>query len=194
MLKKNVIFIDTKSNPESWAPVRNVRRQFGLDNKCIYTYIADEGNNQEGITMKDHEEPGYCTCLNLRKAARAVTQYFDDVLRPSGLRATQFSLLVMAKRLGPISIKELAEKLIVDRTTLTRNLRILEEKRLVTVNPGKDGRTRLVFITAGGRGALKKAAPLWKKAQSHMVAGLGRRRFSSLLDVLADSVVLSRAG
>ena len=142
--------------------------------------------------MRDHEEPVNCTCLNLRKAARAVTQYFDGVLRPSGLRATQFSLLIVAKKRGPISIKELAERLIVDRTTLTRNLRILEGKRMVLVKPGTDGRTRLVTITANGRGALKKAVPLWKQAQSHMVSGLGRSRFNSFLDDLSDSVSLSR--
>ena len=142
--------------------------------------------------MKDHEEIGNCTCLNLRKAARSVTQYFDEVLRPSGLKATQFSLLAVAKRQGPIAITELAEALVVDRTTLTRNLRVLEGKHLVTVSPGEDGRTRLVNITAGGRGALKKALPLWKKAQSHMVRGLGPPRFGSLLGVLSESVALSR--
>ena len=143
--------------------------------------------------MKDHEQLGNCTCLNLRKAARSVTQYFDEALRPSGLRATQFSLLAVAKSRGPISITGLAEALVVDRTTLTRNLRVLEGKQFVSVGPGTDGRTRLVSITAGGRVALKKAIPLWKKAQSHMVSGLGRPRFGSLLDVLAESVSLSRA-
>ena len=67
-----------------------------------------------------------CTCNNLRKAARAVTQYYDDALRPSGIRATQFSLLSAIKEFGTVSIGALAEESVMDRTTLTRNLKLLK--------------------------------------------------------------------
>ncbi len=144
--------------------------------------------------MKDHQKLHDCTCFNLRRAARSVTQYFDEALRPSGLRATQLSLLAVVVRFGPIPITALAGKLAMDRTTLTRNLRVLEEEGYIAVNPGKDARARLVSATGSGRRALKRAIPLWKKAQAHMVKGLGDRRFKSLLGDLADTVTLSRAG
>ena len=74
-----------------------------------------------------------CTCFNLRKAARAVTQYYDDALRPSGLRVTQFSLLSVIKQFGTVNIGTLADEAVMDRTTLTRNLKLLEQEGLVTI-------------------------------------------------------------
>ena len=117
--------------------------------------------------------PADCICFNLRKAARAVTQEYDAALQPSGLKATQFSLLAMAERLGPGPMARLAEELVMDRTTLTRNLRPLEKQGLIRIQPGEDRRARLVEVTPAGRDALARALPLWQRTQARMREGLG---------------------
>src|SRR3954465_8869802 len=81
-----------------------------------------------------------CTCFNLRKASRAVTQLYDEFLRPSGLRATPFSLLMLIRGLGPLRITELAEEAVMDRTTLKRNLELLQREGLVHIASGEDAR------------------------------------------------------
>ena len=83
-----------------------------------------------------------CACFNLRKAARAVTQLYDDALRPAGILATQLPLLIATGRLERVTISQLAEAMVMDRTTLTRNLRPLERDGLVRTKPGKDRRVR----------------------------------------------------
>ena len=126
-----------------------------------------------------------CTCFNLRKATRAVTQYYDAILQPSGLRTTQFSVLTAAAITGPAPIGRLAEQLGMDRTTLTRNLAPLEKSGLIRtggeVTSSGDRRARLVEITTAGRKALLRAMPLWEEAQSSLIGRLGTQRWRELL-------------
>lgn len=138
------------------------------------------------------EEVPVCACFNIRKAARAITQLYDDVLRTSGLRATQFSILAVTRKLGPVTVSRLAEETVTDRTTLTRNLRLLTQQRLIKITPGDDRREREVTLTDRGRAALAKAYPLWKKVQSQVAQTLGLERFHRLLSDLRDTVKLSR--
>jgi DNA-binding MarR family transcriptional regulator len=113
-----------------------------------------------------------CTCLALRKAARAVTQHYDRLLRPVGLRATQFGLLVVLTQSGPVPMSRLADLMGMDRTSLTRNLRPLETKGQVSVSEdAEDRRVHVVAITSKGRAALRTALPAWRQAQ----ASLGER-------------------
>jgi DNA-binding MarR family transcriptional regulator len=133
-----------------------------------------------------------CACANLRGAARAVTRLYDDILRPSGLQATQFTLLVTIALAGTAPITQLAKVLVMDRTTLTRNLKPLEKQGLVQVAPGEDQRMRLVTLTEPGQQALTKALPLWEKAQVQAVKVLGAERFRALLTDL--SAIASLAG
>ena len=121
-----------------------------------------------------------CACFNLRKAARAVTQLYDEALRPSGLRCTQFSLLTATTMLEPVTVTRLAEVIVTDRTTLARNLGPLEKKGLLDVTAGDDLRTRIVTLTARGREVLAKAIPLWEKAQGRVVKGLGQEHWKDL--------------
>ena len=120
---------------------------------------------------------GDCSCFNLRRAARRVTQIYDHALAPSGLKATQFSLLAV---LGGVALGEgiamtrLAEKLGMDRTTLTRNLGVVERDGLVTVRSGKDPRSRLVELTKTGRTTLERAIPLWTAAQAELASYIGK--------------------
>jgi len=151
--------------------------------------------------MKDHlYQPGLpqlseiaetCACLNVRKAARAITQLYDEVLQPSGLRVTQFTLLVSIALAGEAPVTRLANALVMDRTTLTRNLALLEHHGLVAIAPGTDQRTRMVTLTNQGREALAKALPLWEKAQKRVVSGLGRKQWNTLLADLSNIVSLA---
>ncbi len=132
----------------------------------------------------DVSEAVHCTCFGLRKAARAVTQMYDAALEPSGLRATQFSLLAKLRIEGPLTISRLAEAMVMDRTTLTRNLRPLDRQGLVAVAPGRDRRTRQVRLTARGRTRFTQAFPLWRRAQARLTRGLGAARCKHLLSDL----------
>ena len=135
-------------------------------------------------------EPTNCTCFGLRKAARAVTQMYDQALKPTGLRATQLSLLFSVERTGPRGMAELAEQLVMDRTTLTRNLKPLLDRGLLKSVEGSDRRRRPIAITAKGRAALAQALPYWREAQARMTGGLGRVRWGRLLGDLRDTVDL----
>lgn len=138
--------------------------------------------------MLDLTDCRNCACFSLRKAARAVTQLYDEILKPTGIRAAQFSLLVAAKAYGPVTVTRLAEMGVMDRTTLTRNLKPLERKGLVNVVSGKDQRTRLITLTILGQDALAGALPLWKKAQARVVEILGPQRWSSVQSDLREVV------
>jgi len=138
------------------------------------------------------KEGPLCACGNLRKAVRAVTHFYDEALRPVGLRATQVALLGACGMLEGVTMSRLAEFLVMDRTTLTRNLRPLEREGLIRIKAGKDQRERDVTITRQGVGSLAKVYPLWKKAQSRVATGLGQERMSRLLSDLSTLVEVTR--
>ena len=135
-----------------------------------------------------------CACAHLRKAARTVTQVFDEALRSSGLRATQFTLLVTSRLAGETPVRELAERMVMDRTTLSRNLKPLVRKGLMEVRPGEDGRMRLVRITPEGERTLGRAYPLWERAQHEVVGALGEDRYEALLGDVARAISLVAEG
>ncbi len=126
-----------------------------------------------------------CVCANIRRTDRVVTQFYDEMLAPSGLSAPQFGLLSTLASVAPITINGLAEVLGIDRTTLTRNLDVLMKQHLVQSREGKDRRIRLVLPTREGEEALKIAMPLWQEAQSRIERVLGSERLSALLAELA---------
>ncbi len=125
-----------------------------------------------------------CACFNLRRASRLVAQVYDRYLLPSGLTNTQFALLSATANREPLSITELAAHLGMDRTTLTRNLRLVERLGFVEVCAGKDARSRDVRITAQGTAVLDEALPLWKRAQARVVKTLGPDHWGVLLTEL----------
>jgi DNA-binding MarR family transcriptional regulator len=121
-----------------------------------------------------------CVCWNLRAAARAVTQVYEDTLRPSGIRATQFGLLAAILALEPVTISALAATTATDRTTLGRNLKLLEGDGLVTLEAGADRRERVVRLTERGRKGLEQAYTLWEKAQKRILERFGGKRWQAL--------------
>jgi len=123
-------------------------------------------------------------------ATRVVTQLYDDVLRPSGLRVTQFSMLAAIARLGLANLRQLEEALAIDQTTLTRSLGLLERDGLTERAAHPDRRIRAMRLTARGRAVLRTARPLWSRAQEMVLRELGskgwadaRRRLAHLRDV-----------
>jgi DNA-binding MarR family transcriptional regulator len=137
-------------------------------------------------------EVATCTCFNLRKATRAVTQFYDDILRPSGLRATQFNLLSVIWIMGTVSITRLAEEAVMDRTTLARNLDLLKEQGLVQIQAGEDARVREVTLTRAGHDSVMAAFPQWRKAQALLSKNLGSGRAERLLADLSATVLAAQ--
>ena len=135
-----------------------------------------------------------CACANLRRAARVVTQIFDAALAPSGLKCTQFTLLVAARLVGEETVNGLAEKMVMDRTTLSRNLKPLVRAGLLEAIPGEDNRTRLIRISAEGKRALGQAYPMWEAAQEEVVGALGSERFEALLGDVSRTTALAISG
>lgn len=131
-----------------------------------------------------------CACGRLRRAARALTQHYDDAMAPSGLRITQFSLLRTVARHGKARISELASTLLLDRTALSRNLDLLVTRGLLSVTTGRDARTREVALTRSGALALQAATPYWKRAQADVARRLGGERLDALIATLADVEML----
>lgn len=116
-------------------------------------------------------------------AARAVTRGYDRALRSTGLRITQFTILVAASVAGGVALGQLAEMLGLERTTLTRNLALLEREGLVKIG-NLDGRTRNVLIAPSGKARLNAALPLWNRAQERLQQKLGREKWRNLQDDL----------
>lgn len=135
-----------------------------------------------------------CTCFNLRKAARVVSQAYDNVLKPVGLKATQFSVLATLDTLGDLPMTQLADQLLVDRTALSRNLKPLERDGLVRLAGEADQRVRLVTLTPEGKRIFDEALPLWEAIQTDMVEALGRDEWAHLLGGLGAAVEAVQTG
>jgi DNA-binding MarR family transcriptional regulator len=134
-----------------------------------------------------------CVCSNLRRTTRAVTNYYDSLLkRVSDLRVSQAILLVVLYLTGPQTINELAEKLDLDRTTLGRNLRPLEQQGLLTLAPGNDQRTRIVTLTAKGGEVIQRVLPAWEEAQTQMVTSLGQEQLAGFFAQLSTLAARAR--
>jgi DNA-binding MarR family transcriptional regulator len=140
------------------------------------------------IPEKDLLKLRGCACFNLRKSARAVTQFYDRILKPSGLRGTQFTLLAAIAMNESMNISNLAQALVMERTTLTRNLRPLERQGLIKISRGEDQRSREVTLATEGSQRLAAALPLWSQAQDRLQKGLGLQRLRHLLDDLELTV------
>ena len=127
-----------------------------------------------------------CACGRLRRATRALTQLYDDLMAPSGLRVTQFSLLRTLAREGTSRMSELAGILLLDRTALSRNLDPLVERGFVAIAPGRDARTREVSLTPAGEKAVHGAETHWKRAQARVAAKLGATKLDALIVTLRE--------
>jgi DNA-binding MarR family transcriptional regulator len=114
-----------------------------------------------------------CHCLASRQMARNITRIYDGYMQKSGIRATQFTILTQLMLRGELPISRLAAFLGMERTTLTRNLALLEQRKWISSKTGDDPRTRMIAITAPGRGMVKRGFPHWSEAQAHVGKLLG---------------------
>ncbi len=170
----------------SWVPSTglSIRKK-----RCIYIQMSEQTTLPE---PGDLLHVASCTAFNLRKASRAVSQLFDDALRDSGIRGGQFTIMSVVLHSQPVPVKDLAEKLVMDRTTLTRNLKPLERDGLIRIEAGNDRRVREVSMTEQGTAVLKQAYPRWREAQSRMITGLGESSLEELLSSLQSTIGVIR--
>lgn len=134
--------------------------------------------------LKGIEKCTECACFNLRMAARAMTQVYDRAIQPTGLRATQFPILAVLAMAGASTITSLSSLLVMDRTTLARNLKPLEKRGFISIARGEDKRTKTVTLTDKGADTLGNALPHWEKAQTQVVEAMGKTRWQSTLENL----------
>ncbi|HUD24047.1 MAG TPA: MarR family winged helix-turn-helix transcriptional regulator [Burkholderiaceae bacterium] len=152
--------------------------------------VSDTASKGVAMARKATRE---CMCANLRRATRVATKLYDEMLRPAGLKVTQFGLLSSLMALGSSTLSELAQDMVVDRTTLTRNLEILQTRGLVVSEEGEDRRERQLRLSEKGIAAVSAAYPLWQAAQARAVEMVGRANWNAgapLLHRLASSATL----
>jgi len=136
-----------------------------------------------------------CTCFRLHRATRRVTAVYNRALAPIGMRVTQYSLLSNLRGAAAVPVSQLAEKLDMDRTTLTRNLKPLADAGWVEVRPSElDARVRLVDLTPSGAEQLRAARTAWKRAQEEVNGTIGEAQLLQLHGLLDRCVALFRPG
>jgi DNA-binding MarR family transcriptional regulator len=120
-------------------------------------------------------------CASFRRTARALTSFYEEALRPTGLRATQLTILQALEHTGEISQGRLGGILAMDSTSLTRTLEIMRKKGWIAERRGKDLRERLLRLSRGGAAKLKRVTPVWDGAQARLSGKLGKRGWKNLL-------------
>jgi DNA-binding MarR family transcriptional regulator len=124
-----------------------------------------------------------CMCGSFRRTSRALTQLYEDALRPLGLRATQLTVLQVLSRAGEVSQGQLGQMLAMDSTSLTRTLAIMQRHGWITQRRGSDKRERWLRLATAGEAQLQRAAPVWEKVQSRLRSQLGQQAWNSLLQL-----------
>jgi DNA-binding MarR family transcriptional regulator len=137
------------------------------------------------MARRVHSGPEDCNCLAVRQAARHITQFYDHFLALSGLRTTQFSILAKLRRLGPMTINTLAAEMVMDRTTLGRNILPLERDGLIAVEQGsRDRRRKELRVTEAGEARFRSGMKGWVQAQHRFEGAFGAGRTKELRALL----------
>jgi len=137
------------------------------------------------------KHPSPCNCLNLRRASRAVSHFYDKVLEPCGVSVAQLALLRHIELAEMNTISELAKLMRIDRTTLNRNMKPLAEAGLISICSGKDSRTKQVNLTPAGRKTIAKGWELWGEAQTAIKEYLGDEDLVKLTNLLSKLEALA---
>jgi len=136
-------------------------------------------------TVNSLPAPEECNCFAVRAAARHVSQSYDRFLAPTGLRTTQYSILARLKRKGPLTINALAEDMVMDRTTLGRNILPLQRDGLIRIEPAAcDRRAKELHLTKAGERRLQAGLKGWSQAQARFDAAFGEKRAAGLRTLL----------
>jgi DNA-binding MarR family transcriptional regulator len=137
------------------------------------------------MAKSPYSGPEDCNCLAVRQAARHITQFYDQFLAPSGLRTTQFSILAKLRRLGPMTINALAAAMVMDRTTLGRNVLPLERDGLIAVEQGsRDRRSKELRATEAGEARFRAGVKGWVQAQRQFEKSFGAKRTADMRALL----------
>ena len=144
-----------------------------------------DDTTRQYIQAKSAQFIAECPWFSLRKASRVATQLSNDLLQSSGLRITQLAVLVMVAVSDQPQVTDLAEELVMDQTTLSRNLKPLARQGFIDMAPGEDRRTRVVTLTPKGEEALAEALPLWEIAKDKLGNLFGVERVEVLLGMVA---------
>src|SRR5207249_6303114 len=167
---------------DSSCLLRRQAEPAGFASRCRYMYNERMSSMTRGsaklTTGPDRGRLSPCVCNTLRMVTRVVTQLYDDCLRPSGLRVTQFSILAAVARLGEASLKQLEDELAIDQTTLMRSLTLLERDGVLERASHLDGRIKAMRLTSKGRRALEVARPLWAQAQGKVLGEVGTKAWA----------------
>ena len=141
---------------------------------CIYIYSDMEHSRIPKLP---------CMCANFRRTTRALTQLYENALRPLGLRATQFTILQALSLAGEVTQSQLGGILAMDSTTLTRTLRIMDREGWIAERRGQDQRERRLRLSKAGETQFKRALPAWEKVQSQLRRQLGEQSWKNLLEI-----------
>jgi len=138
-----------------------------------------------GLTHSlDLKGTGSCAAFNFRRTARAVTRLYDLGLEPAGIRATQFAILTAVAKFQPVAMSRVGEILVLDQTTLTRSLRLLQKQHLLDISARAIRRQRFVSLTDAGVKTLAAAVPLWREIQAKFLSDMGGDAWSALRNEL----------
>ena len=127
-----------------------------------------------------------CACATARQAARLLTQLYDSRMRPSGLEAPQFALMMTLEKQGPSSQADLGRRYALDKTTVSRNLKVLERSGWVECSTGSDRRKREFVLSTAGRKRLAQAKGQWKEAQNQLRAGMTGAQWENMFQTFRD--------
>ncbi|MCL1695012.1 MarR family winged helix-turn-helix transcriptional regulator [Lysinibacillus sp. BPa_S21] len=135
--------------------------------------------------MKNIDYTQICVCANLRKKTRVVTQLYDKLLQPTGLKVTQYSMLANIDLQQSVSISQLGEILLLDQTTITRNINLLKQNGYVDLNRDpQDARTKVITLTDKGIEKLNEAAPIWQDIQERIIKDIGIEKYEDFYETL----------
>jgi DNA-binding MarR family transcriptional regulator len=163
-------------------------REIYVDTSIMKQTAKDNGSGIVGSAIVSLP----CACANLRRAARIVTQRYDHQLQPTGMRATQFTLLQALARVKEISQGRLGVLLGIDSTTLTRTLSLLRRKGWIKAERGEDRRQFRLALTAKGARAFRRAQPYWSSAQTKLRRDLGEVDWARLVDSTIRAAALAQ--
>jgi len=146
--------------------------------------------------LRAYRSRGYdCVCGNLRMASRAISSIYDAHLGPFGLTINQLTVLWCVIAREPVGMGDIGKMVVMDKTTVSRNVALLVEMRLVRLKPGADARHKLVSSTPKGRRTFAAAMPAWEAAQAKMSALMGEDRFAGLVQqtrAIAETIGATR--
>ena len=153
----------------------------------MHIHVLNGGDFMCYLNSSNTKQMQNCACGNLRKTTRTITQFYDKILQPTGLRSTQCLLLLEIFFNENISVSDLGNILLMDQSTVTRNIELLRKSGYIDIKKvEKDSRKKSISITDMGLKKLEEATPIWEEAQKKIENGIGKKRFEELLITLKD--------